>query len=63
MGNGMSLGMVMKLVENSTPVRIEVNGEEMQLTPHRLALYALCGVRKMFINCQAELEMELEDLR
>lgn len=61
MGNGMSLGMVMKLVDNTTPVRIDVMGEEMQLTPHRLALYAQYEVRKMFINCQAELEMELED--
>lgn len=61
MGNGMSLGMVMKLVDNTTPVRIDVNGEEMALTPHRLALYAPYEVRKMFINCQAELEMELED--
>ena len=56
-----NLGQIMTLVENATTVRIDMNGEEMQLTPHRLAIYAEKRVTKMFVNIQGEIEMELED--
>ena len=56
-----TLGKMMTLVENATTVRIDLNGEEMQLTPHRLAIYAEKRVTKMFVNIQGEIEMELED--
>ena len=56
-----NLGQIMTLVENATTVRIDMNGEEMQLTPHRLAIYAGKKVTKMFVNIQGEIEMELED--
>lgn len=59
--NGITLGMMMKLTDNATGVRIDVMGEEMALTPHRLALYANWTVKKIFVNIAGELEMELEE--
>ena len=61
MCNGQTLLDMARIVENATTIRIDINGEEMQLTPHRLALYSNYRVKKMFVNIQAELEMELED--
>lgn len=59
---GLSLVEAMALVENATTVRIDLNGEEMLLTPHRLAIYASCKVSKVFVNIAGELEMELEGI-
>lgn len=52
---------LMKLVDNMTKVRIEVRSEEMALTPHKLAVYGEHMVKKVFVNCQGELEVELTD--
>ena len=56
-----TLYTMMKLVENATTVRIDLNGEEMVLTPHRLAMYGDCRVKQIFVNIESELEMELEE--
>lgn len=56
----MNLFDLMKLVDNQTVVRIEVRGEELHLSAHRLSLYGGYRVKKLFVNCQGELDVVLE---